>query len=371
VKVALFGGYDPAYPRVRVLRESLESQGIEVRDLGAPPRAGGAARWVACLAAWATRGRGIDALLVPAFGHRDVLLAAVIGRLSGVPVLFDPLVSRWDTQVGDLGRVRAGSMSARRLRWSDRLSLSLADLVLCDTWEHADFYSAQFGISRRNMARIPVGADRATYRLAASRSATGAATAPLRVVYVGGFLPLHGMETIVAAATLLERRHGAGFAHFTLIGGGMLANRTARDVAAAGLRSVRMPGRVSYDGSMAAMAAADVALGIFGRTPKAARVVPHKVFQAMALGVPTVTRRSAAIAEFFPDEDTIGLVPAGDPEALARAIESLAGDPGKRARRGEAGRAASRAAGHPERIGPLLVEAIGRARDRTAPVRKP
>jgi hypothetical protein len=131
------------------------------------------------------------------------------------------------------------------------------------------------------------------------------------------------------------------------------------------------PGRVSYDGSMAAMAAADVALGIFGRTPKAARVVPHKVFQAMALGVPTVTRRSAAIAEFFPDEETIGLVPAGDPEARARAIESLAGDPGKRARRGEAGRAASRAAGHPERIGPLLVEAIGRARDRTAPVRKP
>ena len=124
MRIAFFGSFDPGYPRVRVFREGLESQGIEVRDLPS-------------LGAWAARGRGIDALLVPAFGHRDVPLARALGRLAGIPVLFDPLVSRWDTQVGDLGRVRRGGFTAARLAWSDRLSLRLSHLVLCDPWEHA------------------------------------------------------------------------------------------------------------------------------------------------------------------------------------------------------------------------------------------
>ncbi|HEU4333726.1 MAG TPA: glycosyltransferase [Candidatus Eisenbacteria bacterium] len=365
MRVAFFGGFDSSYPRVRVFREGLASQGIEVREL-------------ASLGAWAARGRGVDALLVPAFGHRDVPLAAALGRLAGVPVLFDPLVSRWDTQVGDLGRVRRGGFTAARLAWSDRLALGLADLVLCDTWEHADLFGARFGVPRAKMARVPVGADLATFARGAARAAAGAersgavadAPAPLDVVYVGGFLPLHGVGTIVAAAALLEARHGSGFARFTLVGAGMLAHRTARDAAAAGLRSLRMTGRLPYDRAMELLARADLALGIFGAGEKAGRVVPHKVFQSLALSVPTVTRRSAAIAEFFRDREHLALVPAADAPALAGAIESLAADRAARERMGAAGRAAAFEAGHPSRIGALLAEAVGRARERTAPKRR-
>ncbi|HSQ58983.1 MAG TPA: glycosyltransferase [Acidobacteriota bacterium] len=360
--VAFFGGFDPAYPRVRVVREGLESQGIEVRDL-------------ASFGAWAARGRGLDALLVPAFGHRDVPLAAAIGRLAGIPVLFDPLVSRWDTQVGDLGRVRPGGFTAARLAWSDRLSLGLADLVLCDTWEHADLFGARFGVPRAKMARVPVGADHATFARGAARAAGGAGAggsesgtaAPLDVVYVGGFLPLHGVETIVAAAALLEAKRGTGYARFTLVGAGMLAHRTVRDAAAAGIRSLRMTGRLPYERAMELLARADLALGIFGGGEKAGRVVPHKVFQSLALSVPTVTRRSAAIAEFFRDREHLALVPAADPRALAAAIEALAADRAGRERMGAAGRAAALEAGHPSRIGALLAESVRRARDRTAP----
>ncbi|HET7903995.1 MAG TPA: glycosyltransferase [Candidatus Eisenbacteria bacterium] len=371
MRVAFFGGFDSSYPRVRVFREGLESQGIEVRDL-------------ASLGAWAARGRGVDALLVPAFGHRDVPLAAALGRLAGVPVLFDPLVSRWDTQVGDLGRVRRGGFTAARLAWSDRLSLGLADLVLCDTWEHADLFGARFGVPRAKMARVPVGADLATFARGAARASAAAgaersagaagaaavAPAPLDVVYVGGFLPLHGVETIVAAASLLEARHGFGFARFTLVGAGMLAHRTARDAAAAGLRSLRMTGRLPYDRAMELLARADLALGIFGAGEKAGRVVPHKVFQSLALSVPTVTRRSAAIAEFFRDREHLALVPAADAPALAGAIESLAADRAARERMGAAGRAAAIEAGHPSRIGALLAGAVRSARERTAPKRR-
>ena len=388
MRVAFAGSFDPEYPRTRGLREGLEARGVEVRLLGVSPRAGFGARQAAMIAAWAARGAGIDAFLVPSFGHRDVPLLRLLATISGAPLLFDPLVSRWDTQVRDVGRVRAGSFAALRLRASDRLSMGLADIVLCDTWEHGEFFTSEFGVPRRKLARVPVGADREAFALGAERgvgrrgregdaASDGAGgPRPFEVAFVGGFLPLHGMPVIVQAAALLEARHGAGFARFTLAGHGMHAYRVDRDLAALGLRSVRRLPRVPYGAALRLMAEADVALGIFGTSEKAGRVVPHKVYQSLALGVPTVTRRSAAVAEYFrdgrdgrggPEGEALVTVPAGDAAALARAIEELKSDPARRDRIGAAGRAAVLAQGTPERIGDALVEAIARSRAATAP----
>ena len=366
MRVALFGSYDPGYPRTRVLREGLEARGVEVLAIRAKPGALPGIRQLTLCLHWARRARKLDAVLVPSFGHRDIPLAGLLGRMSDAPVLFDPLVSRWDTQVGDMGRLKKGSMSERRVRASDRIALSLADLVLCDTWEHGDFYSSEFGIARKKLSRVPVGADRFAFDLG-ERRAPGRGTGPIDVVYLGGYLPLHGLPAVVDAATDLLKRHGPRFATFTLIGGGMMLPRVERDVAARGLENVRLLPRMPYEEAMARLCRADIGLGIFGTSAKSGRVVPHKVFQSMALGVPTITRRSAAIAEFFRDEEHLVLVPAGDGAALARAIEALAQDPARRERLGAQGRAAARAEASPARIGELLVEAIQRSREATAP----
>lgn len=380
MKVAFVGAFDPEYPRTRVLREGLEEVGVEVLSLAAPARARPGVRQLAIVLAWAGRSAGVDAFLVPSFGHRDVALMALLARVSGAPLLFDPLVSRWDTQVRDLGRVRAGSISAARAWLSDRLALSLPDVVLCDTWEHGDLYSTAFGVPRRRIARVPVGADHAAFAMGKRRADRALGSAgPLEVVFVGGFLPLHGTPVIVEAASLLERKHGPGFARFHLVGDGMHAHRVDRDVAALGLRSVRRTPRVSYAQALAALDAADVALGIFGTSGKAGRVVPHKVYQSLALGVATVTRRSAAIAEFFRsgrngrngrngcDGEHLLTVPAGDAAALALALEELGRDPLRRERIGAAGRAAVLAQASPRRVGEALLEAIERSRAMTAP----
>jgi glycosyltransferase involved in cell wall biosynthesis len=366
VRVAFLGAFDPAYPRNVVLREGLEARGAEVRTLAIAPRARPVLRDFALAAAWAGRGGGADAILVPAFGHRDVPVAALLSRLTGAPVLFDPLVSRWDTQVGDLARCREGSAAALRLRASDRTALRLAHLVLCDTWEHGDLYSGQYRVPRRKLWRVPVGADHEAFRRGARR-APRASPGPVEIVYVGGFLPLHGVDTIVAAAGILESKRGPRFARFTLVGEGMTARAAERDIAARGLRSVRRVPRVPYPEALDALERADIALGIFGTTPKAGRVVPHKVFQALALGVPTVTRRSAALAELFRDGEHVVATAAGDPRALAAALEELAEDPGRRARLGAAGRQAAVEQASPERIGDLMVQAVERARELTAP----
>lgn len=366
MRVALFGGFDPSYPRNVVLLEGLRSAGIEAALLDVPPRTPAFLREAKLIGRWVAALGTLDALIVPAFGHRDVPLALALGRASGVPVLFDPLVSRWDTQVGDLGRVREKSFASHRLRMSDRIALSLPDLVLCDTWEHGDLFSTEYGVPQAKLCRVPVGADRAAFERGGSRRAPTPRPG-LEVVYVGGFLPLHGVDVIVEAAALLEARHGPRFASFTLIGDGMTAPRAERDIAARGLISTRRVPRTPYGEALDALARADVALGIFGTTTKAGRVVPHKVYQSMAMGIPTVTRRSRAVAEFFRDGEHLVLVPPGDAAALGQALERLAREPERRASIGDAGRASVEAQASPARIGALLEEAIARARESTAP----
>jgi glycosyltransferase involved in cell wall biosynthesis len=81
-----------------------------------------------------------------------------------------------------------------------------------------------------------------------------------------------------------------------------------------------------------------VCLGIFGTSEKARRVVPNKIFQAMAVGRPIVTADTPAIRELLVHEREGLLVPAGDPDALAAALVRLAGDEALRRRMGEAAR---------------------------------
>lgn len=374
MKVAFLGAFDPDYPRTRVLQEGLAALGAEVHLY--PYSARPVARDAGLIAAWLRGAATSDAIVVPSFGHRDVPLVSLLAKAAGIPLLFDPLVSRWDTQVRDLGRVPERSLAAARLRASDTLAMRLADVVLCDTWEHGELFASAFGVPRAKLARVPVGADHAAFALGESRAASrstasaptgtapapGGGAAPLHVVYVGGFLPLHGIEAVIGAAALLETRRGPGFARFTLVGGGMTAHRADRDTAALGLQCVRRVPRVPYARALELLAGGDVALGIFGTTDKAARVVPHKVYQALAIGVPVVTRRSPAIAELFPESPPFALVAPGSAEAIADALESLAGEAARREALGASGRAAALRMAAPRRIGEALLEAIARGR---------
>ncbi|HEY5386688.1 MAG TPA: glycosyltransferase [Thermoleophilia bacterium] len=365
--VAYFGTYDPSYPRNAVLIAGLRELGIEVLEFRAPLPAltaaqmatpSGAARLTAGvleaharLLAKHRRCLGIDAVVVGYPGHFLVPFGRVLAAFRHARLVFDPLVSLWDTFAGDRGLVAARGWKAGVAHAVDRAAFALPDLVLADTWAHAAYYEAEFALPRRNLAVVPVGA------LSAPQATGGARTLvpdePVSVFQYGKWSPLHGAETVVAAADLLR----AEPFRFVLAGEGQLSRALRAEIARRGLVNVEWVGALSPAELRARTLAADVCLGVFGGSDKAARVVPNKVYDALACGRPVVTAGTPGSRELLHDGEDSLLVPAADAVALAAALRRLLVF-GERGRLGAAALSLYRRALTPPLVAGLLLAAL-------------
>ena len=265
------------------------------------------------------RPRDVDALIVGYPGHFDLPAARRAAR--GRPVVFNPLVSLADTIVADRGRFGRNSFAARTLERVDRHAFRAADLVVADTQTHAHFLGELTG--RGNVEVCFVGAEDRLFRPGWKPQEH------FRALFVGKLIPLQGVETIVAAAL------AATELQFRVVGSGQLEPLLADPPP-----NVEHVPWVDYERLPGELHGAGCALGIFGTTPKAQRVIPNKAFQAIACGVPLVTADSPASRELLVDEESALLVPPGDPDALAAAVRRLAADTELARRIGAGGREA-------------------------------
>ena len=296
----------------------LRAAGADVVERHVGVWEGGRSNWSAGpaaalrLAAAETRllrrpGERFDAVIVGYPGHLDLPAARRAAR--GAPVLFNPLVSLHETLVEDRGRFAPGSRAARVLRGIDRRALRQADLVVADTERNALHLAELGGLEPERLAVCLVGADE---RLFQPRPGPPDSFSAL---FVGKLIPLHGLETILAAARLAPELR------FRVVGSGQL-DSLLRDRPA----NVEWVDWIDYELLPAELGRAGCALGVFGTSAKAARVIPNKAFQALACGVPLVTADTPAARELLQDGQSALLVPPGDPEALAAALRRLAAD---------------------------------------------
>jgi glycosyltransferase involved in cell wall biosynthesis len=260
-----------------------------------------------------------DAFIVGYPGHFDLPAARRAARSR--PLIFNPLVSLADTLVGDRGRFSQGSLAARTLEKIDRRAFRAADIVIADTEADARFFAGLAGLDE-----VPVcfvGAEDRLFKPGWSQ--------PDRFValFVGKLIPLQGVETILEAA------RAAPELDFRLVGSGqlegLLAARPPNVEHVPWIEYERLPEEIQHSGC---------ALGIFGTTSKAQRVIPNKAFQAIACGAPLVTADTPAARELLVDEESALLVPPGDAAALARAVRRLAADSQLAGRLADGGRAA-------------------------------
>jgi glycosyltransferase involved in cell wall biosynthesis len=367
VRVVWTGTFEPEFSRNRKLARLLHLGGFDttlVREsLWPPDRVGLASRaWLPVMARalWVFPklmvrllvGPTPDIYLVSYPGWFDVPLVWLVSRLKRRRIVFDPFISLYDTLVSDRSLRSDDSLTARVAHLADRWSLRLADVVLADTAPHLAFYDALApGVSQRGHV-LPVGADDAVFR-----PEEVAGPESKRVLFYGSFVPLQGLATIVQAATLLE---GEGV-RFLIIGDGQDRPALEEEITRTGV-DIDLIGLVPLDELPAHISRAEVCLGIFGESDKAGRVVPHKLYECLAMGRPVVTRDGPGIRSLFGGSEVKRVTPA-DPQALAEAIRSLIEDPERRRRLAEAGHAAYRERFHEEPLVELLVEVFQSALD--------
>ena len=331
MRALAFGTYDRAYPRNAQVISALRGAGVDVTELNRSVwhhrsnwslGTRQATRLLKAEASLlASRRVDADVVLVGYPGHFD--LPAARRAAHGRPIVFNPLVSLHDTLVRDRGRFGPRSPVARLLAAVDRAAFRGADLVVADTASHAAFFRERFGLAAHQVGVCLVGAEDRLFTPAAA-----AVAAPFHVLFVGKLIPLHGIDVVLEAARLVPE------IPFRVVGTGQLAGVMAR-----------RPGNVTWDEWLEparlpdAYRSAGCALGIFAATPKAARVIPNKAFQAIACARPLVTADTPAARELLTDGVDALLVPPGDPAALAEAVARLAGDGVLRERLSAGGRA--------------------------------
>ena len=329
MKVLYFGTYDRASPRNSQVVSCLRGAGVVVEERRREvwgrhnwsPGLGTLARLArAELALGRQREDDADVLLVGYPGHADMPAARRVAH--GRPVVFNPLVSLADTLVDDRGVVSRRSIRGTALRRVDRLAFRLPDLVVADTDAHAAYFREAYGLPNERVEVALVGAEDALFRPGEVERAR------FHVLFVGKLIPLHGLETILAAAALEPD------IPFVVVGDGQLAPLLVDRPF-----NVEHVPWLEYAALPDAYRRAGCALGIFGTGAKATRVIPNKVFQALACARPVITADTPAARELLTHDADALLVPPGDGEALAAAIRRVATDEGLARRLAAAGRA--------------------------------
>ena len=325
LRVGYFGTWESGYPRNEQVISCLRRAGAEVTEIHQPVwtdehKFGAGLRLLPRLAAAETRllarrlPDDLDVLLVGYPGQRDVWPAT----RHGLPVVFNAMVSLYDTFVDDRARFRAGTLPARALRALDRAAFRRAQLVVADTAANAAYFSTLADLD--DVAHCYVGAEERIFehRWQPPENFT--------VLFVGKLIPLHGLPLILEAARRLPD------VSFRLIGSGQQAPVIADRPA-----NVEHVPWVPYERLADEYARAGCALGIFGSSDKVGRVIPNKAFQALAVGTPLITADTPAARELLTG-GTDALLVERSAAALADAIRTLR-DTDAGARLGGAGRA--------------------------------
>jgi glycosyltransferase involved in cell wall biosynthesis len=329
-RILLAGTFEPDFARNRVLAALLERSGFQVetvqRSLWGPTRYSlldgpKAVLLLRAVRAYASLLRALlrvprpDAILVLYPGYFDMPLVGAIAKLRRVPVVFDIFISLHDTVAVDRALRDADSLLGRLTASVDRIACRFANLILADTPTHADYFAKLTRVPRERFRVLWLGAREDVF---APRA--GTSPEPRLVTFHGTFIPLQGLETIVRAAKLLE----PDGVRVRIIGDGQERPRIEELIEELRPANVELTGVLPVERVPDEIAAASLCLGIFGTTPKAARVVPNKLFECLAMARPVVTADTPAIRSAFDGE--VAVVPAGDPDALAAAIRRLLAD---------------------------------------------
>lgn len=317
LRIAVIGVIDRRNPRLDEFVKGWKSLGANVKLVQIPAKR----RMIAQI--WAAlrrirRLRWANAIYAAPLHMRLGPTYWLLAKLVRRPLLLDYIVglSDWNEDRG----VRS-DRHKRIARWIDIFNLTRCDAI-SDTEQHRAQLETLLGRKFPRLTAVPISARSGVLPLPPPPN-----DALKRVLFVGSFIPFHGVDVIVRAAHLLRHRRDI---QFVLIGSGQTLPQIERLIGELDLPNIELrKGYFPLDTLQSDFERASLCLGVFGTGEKRNVVIPNKILDAFLLGRPVVTAASAAVEAVLTPGEHLVTVPPGDPRALAEAVSELLADPAR------------------------------------------
>jgi colanic acid biosynthesis glycosyl transferase WcaI len=253
----------------------------------------------------------------------------MIGEARRIPFVFE-LGDLWPASIAAVGAMKRGFV----LRLLEKMELFLyrraaAVAALTNAFK-ADL--VRRGIAPSKIAVVINGVDLPRYGPRppdATLVEKWALAGKFVVGYAGTLGMAHGLSNVLDAAEILQNEVDV---RFLLVGPGAERAALVDEAARRRLTSVVFGDPQPKELMPQVWSTCDVALVHLKNAPTFAEVIPSKMFEAMAMGLPILLAAPLGEASTILKVDDAGVhVPAGDPQALAAGVMRLK-DPGLRAR---------------------------------------
>lgn len=261
-----------------------------------------------------------DVMLVGYPGQFDLYLARLLSWRRRIPLAFNVLMSLY-LIVLERQLDKQSPFTSRLIYWAEKGACLLSDLIILDTSAYVDFFCETYGLSADEFRLVPLGADDRVYYPIPTRTSSNG---EFKVVYYGTYVPLHGVEHIVAAAGLLRDHPDI---HFDMIGSGQLKTKAETMAEELELVNITFIDWVEKQALLDHVADAEICLGVFGTTPQSLCTVQNKIWEGLAMAKPVVTGDAPMVREVMIPGQHLLVCERADPEALAEAILKLYDNP--------------------------------------------
>lgn len=335
LRVCFFGTYRASYVRNQVIINGLRAQGVTVYECHATlwrsvadrvEQAGGGwkrprfiwrvlnAYWRLLRAHWRTP--DYDVMLVGYPGQFDAYLGRLLTWWRRKPMALDILMSL-HLIAEERGLTQKSPVTGRLIFWLEKFGLKLPDLLIADTAEYQNYYTQKYNLAPERFHRVPLGVDD---RLFYPRPDLQPPADCFRIIYYGTFIPLHGVETIIQAAALLQdHRH----IRFDFYGDGQERPQAEELARRLGLNNVHFCGWLDKEKLPEEIARSHVCLGVFGTTRQSRCTIQNKIWEGMMMQRPVITGDAETIRAELAHKEHVYLVERANPQALAAAILEL------------------------------------------------
>ena len=258
-----------------------------------------------------------DVMIIPWRGIMTMPLAKLLSR---APIISCPFISVYQTLVEDRKLIKKNSIKDKIIFLIEKISLQIPNLIILDTNANISFFTKNFRVSNNKFRRLLLSVDESIFKPLPIKK-----NGKFSVLFIGTFIPLHGIDVIIESAKLLSNHNDI---QFILVGEGQTRPQIVKMIKKYNLKNVTLHNKVPLSELVNYLSCSDICLGIFDSGKKARTVIPHKILIALGSQKPIITADTSVLEEAgLYHKENIFLIEPKNPQKLADAILTLKEDP--------------------------------------------